>query len=445
LAALLHQDFSSSSSSFKNIDTGLAIHCLLNLHQSSQHNKASCHTQGSHRETTFHLQSPDPLVKSQKLKIIHIRPLASMMSSQTTYPKKNNRFSAAKHSRQPANIPRGPSLLGIDQQCRDLILDMVLLNKSGPWDDNIIDPNIEPVHLSIPWVGESNTSPSPYKISNVRIHVCNVNILRACHQLCLEGKVVLYGRNSFVSYNFPQLKYRLHTVIGRSNMSLIKHVTIGLPMKHKRDPTPYLGGFLEFFKEKLPNLIELTLTTQFWRSDNVLDRQSDNTRFGEEYRAMLNTSAWVTCRHPQLKKAVWLVESGGIKRVPQPIYDDWSGGSGQESELEGSTEDSNDNAGIWTVVTQFASIAAFDGGLNNNENDVIGTAANEISKGTNGADDFGRDMTYDVDLCRLTVKILAVDRRFKLREQPRIDLIPRITKVVARVSTLTSVMLEAAD
>ncbi len=99
-------------------------------------------------------------------------------------------------------------------------------------------------------------------------------------------------------------------------MRYIRKVTLGLPNKHKRNATIYLGGFLEFLKEKLPNLSELSLTTRSGRYGRSFVRHSNNTRIGDEYRAMLNTSAWVTFRHPQLKKAISLVESGGILSVP---------------------------------------------------------------------------------------------------------------------------------
>jgi hypothetical protein len=210
-----------------------------------------------------------------------------------------------------------PTLIGINEECRGIILDMVLQNKARGWDDNILDEFVSPIHLRIPRIpGEDKDTPQ-YIISKDRIHIGNVNTLLVCRQLYSEGSHVLYGRNSFVSYNFLQLKYRLPAVIGRRNMGYIRKVTVGLPMKHKRSkPTAYLGGFLEFLKDKLPNLSELPITTQFDRFEKAFVADGIETRTGEEYRAMLHTSAWITCRHPQLKKAIWLVESGGIKFSP---------------------------------------------------------------------------------------------------------------------------------
>lgn len=322
-----------------------------------------------------------------------------------------------------------------------MILKMLLENKSQAWDDDIVDKDVQPIYLHIPWVGDNGGSASQYKISSGRINIGNVNVLRTCRQLRWEGAHILYGHNAFISYNFPQLKYRLHTIIGRTNMKLIQRVTIGLPMKHKRDPTPFLGGFLEFFKERLPNLAELNLTTQFNRFDKPLMRNSNNTRIGEEFRAMLNTSAWVTCRHPRLKKAVWLVESGGTMRVPlinwamvvNTDVDDSASDSNQHGSESEYAPDQSDDGGPKFQESHYDLLQT--GGIESNNDDTItdGKGFNEVTNKDGDADDFGRDMTNDVHRCRLTVKILAEDRRFKIREQIRIDLIPRIRKVIAKV------------
>ena len=338
-------------------------------------------------------------------------------------------------------------LLGIPQECRDMILKMLLENKAQAWDDHIIDKDVQPIYLHIPWVGDNGVSASPYKISGDRINIGNVNVLRACHQLRWEGAHILYGHNAFVTYNFPQLKYRLHTIIGRTNMKHIQRVTIGLPMKHKRDPTPFLGGFLEFFKERLPNLTELNLTTQFYRFDKPLMRYSTNTRIGEEFRAMLNTSAWITCRHPRLKKAIWLVESGGTMRVPlinwaMVVNTDVDDGVSDSNEHGSESEyaDNQSDNGDPSLQESHNDLLQTGGIESSNDNDDVtgGKGINDVTNEDDDADDFGRDMTHDVHRCRLTVKILAEDRRFKIREQVRIDLVPRITKVIAKVWPATN-------
>lgn len=276
----------------------------------------------------------------------------------------------------------GTHLLSIPQDCRDIILEMVLLNREEEWDNNVIDYEVEPIKLSIPWVGDDEgPHSSPYKITDRSICIGNVGILRACRQLYLEGRYILYGRNSFISYNFPQLKYRLHRVIGRENMNIIEKLTIGLPMKHKQDPTPYLGGFLEFLKERLPNLTELNLTVQFYRFDRPLTRGSNISRVDEETRAMLNTSAWITCRHQKLKKAIWLVESGGIRGGRLLTFEEQQQGF------------------------------------------------------SNDYEEPGQDLSDRVHECRLITKILATDRRFKIREQERIDLQPYPRTVAGKVNS----------
>lgn len=328
------------------------------------------------------------------------------------------------------------NLLGINHECREIILDMVLQNKAQAWIETTIDDDVLPINLRIPRIPREDDHIPQFRISKDRIHIGNVNILLVCHQLYSEGTQILYGRNSFVSYNFPQLKYRLPAVIGRRNMRLIRKVTLGLPMKHKRDdPALYLGGFLEFLKEKLPNLSDLTLTTQFGRLDSPFVDDGTITRVSEEHRAMLNTAVWITCRHPQLKKAIWLAESGGILRTPLPgvpgdEYDPVShamSGAGEEIDVGAEAQNTVSHVDEGDVFT--------DGAAESGVNDY----AMEIATGN---DNFSGDLAPNasdealidsVYTCRLTVKILAEDRRFRIQKKVRIDLMPHIRKVVASV------------
>jgi hypothetical protein len=133
-----------------------------------------------------------------------------------------------------------------------------------------------------------------------------------------------------------------------------------------------------------------------------LIRRWDNSRISEEYRALLNTSAWITCRHPQLKKAIWLVESGGTLKVPLLDYDDWSNWPGAsvnddttDIDMEGSEPEETDDDSSQNV-----------GGMVANN----GHGIEDDDKEDEHVEDFGRDMTDDVHLCCLTVKIVAVDR-----------------------------------
>jgi hypothetical protein len=95
-------------------------------------------------------------------------------------------------------------------------------------------------------------------------------------------------------------------------MDLIQKMEIRLPAKHRRNQEAYPGVFLKFLKEKPPNLFELILKTNFWHSGNTVVGDRVKSRTGKEYRAMLHTSAWITCRQSLLKKAIWVVESGGV-------------------------------------------------------------------------------------------------------------------------------------
>jgi hypothetical protein len=187
------------------------------------------------------------------------------------------------------------SFMSINQHCRDIIRQIMLQNKARSCDSTIMDHDVEPISLRIPRVPGEDADVPRYTISNTRIHNGNVNILLVSRQLCSEGTEVLYGRNSFVSYNFPQLKHRLPAVVSCRNMRLIRKVTLGPPMKHKRaEPTAYLGGFLEFLKEKLPNLSDMTLTTQFNHirrtPTNFGDRAKESLKLGMEVQALMGTT-----------------------------------------------------------------------------------------------------------------------------------------------------------
>lgn len=319
------------------------------------------------------------------------------------------------------------TLLDLSVECRGLILDMVLQNKARVWDDRILDENVSPIHLHIPRIpGEGEDTPR-YTISKDRIHIGNVKIILVCRQLYSEGVEVLYGRNSFVSYNFPQLKYRLPAVVGRRNMRLIRRVTLGLPMKHKRgEPTAYLGGFLEFLKDKIPNLVELTLTTQFGRFGGPFVDDGINTRIGEEYRAMLNTSAWVTCRHPRLKKAIWLAESGGI---PFKLY---PGGDDSDDDYFLSPKSGADEE--FGHSDETLGIPNSQSGPNNDGTADMVNAPDGNESNTDWDQDAPQsDPIHRSQSCRLTVKILAEDRRHRIRTKFRIDLLPRFGRAIATV------------
>jgi hypothetical protein len=337
-------------------------------------------------------------------------------------------------------LERRLKLLGIPLICRLMALEMVLQNKARMWKDTVIDHDVSHIYLRIPHIlGEGDAVPR-YTISSDRIHIGNIKILLVCRQLYSEGIQVLYGGNSLVSYNFSQLKHRLPAVIGRQNMKFIQWVTLGLLMKHKRDdPIAYLGGFLEFLKEKLPNLSELTLTSQFGPRERPFVKNGINTRIGEGYRAMLNTSAWFTYRHPTLKRAIWLAKSGGLS-PPQPsIF---------HSHDQFFPIDANDFGG--TVADGWQTHGAVGDGDVGDERDHDATQ-NDLQSDHTGvewawtagdiaeeADDepSDQDLMVTVSYCRLAVKIIAEDRCFRRRSRSRIDLLLQISRTVARVGEI---------
>jgi hypothetical protein len=135
-----------------------------------------------------------------------------------------------------------------------------------------------------------------------RFFACAVSSIPRVCQSCMD---VIHSSRTISENRVPD-------IIGRQNVDLIRKMEIRLPTKHRRNPETYPGVFLNFLKEKPPNLFELILKTSFWHSGNTVVGDRVKIRTGKEYRAMLNTSAWITCRHSLLKKAVWLVESGGV-------------------------------------------------------------------------------------------------------------------------------------
>lgn len=318
-----------------------------------------------------------------------------------------------------------PTLLGIPQDCRETILEMILQNKPLAWNDTVIDDEVPVIQLNIPRVSGEDTRVPQYTISKDKIRVGNVKILAVCRQLHSEGAPIPYGRNSFVSYSFPHLKFRLSAVIGCRNMKFIRKLTLGLPLKHKSDPTIHLGGFLEFLKEKLPNLSELVLTTQFSRLGKVFVKNSADTRLGEEYRAMLNTSAWITCRHPQLRKAIWLAASGPVWKlhVFTPVL--------REGEI-GSDDGYGDFANHNIRITH-------------NPEEIFGNKAPSESTEKWIDTVLDDELSDYVDMCSLTVKILAEDRRHIIRKQPKISILPEIKKVTASVGAHSPIFNSIAN
>ncbi len=89
-----------------------------------------------------------------------------------------------------------------------MILETVLQNKAQAWDDTVVDYKVVPIRLHIPRVAGEDANVAQYTVSTGKIHIGNVNILLLCHQVCPEGSKILYGRNSFESYKFPQPKFR---------------------------------------------------------------------------------------------------------------------------------------------------------------------------------------------------------------------------------------------
>ena len=154
-----------------------------------------------------------------------------------------------------------------------------------------------------------------------------VAILRVCRQIFEESFPALYQHNVFRTYNVRGFDGSFinnpKRGIGKDKAAMIKHVTFGVPEPVKFDPQNHLGEFLDFVCGDLKGLDSMTLRVRFrtLMPDPVAWTDHD---WPDERRGMLNTAAWVTKRHPTLKKATWLAHSGGqYDMAIHHSWDDW--------------------------------------------------------------------------------------------------------------------------
>ena len=121
----------------------------------------------------------------------------------------------------------------------------------------------------------------------------SINIMLTCSHLRDEAARVLYGALTIRSFNMRGFRgHFLPRVIGRFNAAHIKSITFGLP-ETLIESTEDLPDFLDFLCVDLKGLQCLHLTTKFMAQ-----------------RGLLHTGAWVTLRHPLLKRFVWFGASG---------------------------------------------------------------------------------------------------------------------------------------
>ena len=136
---------------------------------------------------------------------------------------------------------------------------------------------------------------------------------------------------------------------------------------------------------------------------------------------MLHTSVWITCRHPQFKKAIWLVESGGV----EPLFSRSVAIFGNDSDEEDASNSEGEGTEVWPhdeLSNMLATDASFaESGEVGTNHEMSGAFPTGVDNENNGNDDIGKDMTDTVGLCRLVVKILAADHRFKIRQQVRVN------------------------
>ena len=138
-------------------------------------------------------------------------------------------------------------------------------------------------------------------------------IFSACRRIHNEAARVLYGSSSFSSFNATGFREQfVPRQVGRINASYIRELTLGMPESLKVDPNTALPNFLNLFCDTMPNLQTLDFITRFQIFGIIGNDQSkaETYKRTKEERAMLNTAAWITLRHPKLKKVIWLARSG---------------------------------------------------------------------------------------------------------------------------------------
>ena len=199
---------------------------------------------------------------------------------------------------------KAKQLLGLPYTIREKILQLVLASNGF-------------VHISYSRLKQTDTR---YARGHGHLHKCSLglkkggtSIFLVCRQLRNEAARILYGSTSFSSFNATGLREQfVPHQMGRDNASCIRRLTLGVPESLKVVPDTALPHFLDLFCDAMPNLQTLDFTTRF-KLFSILHNdleKGEPCSWIKEQRAMLNTAAWITLRHPKLKKAIWLAKSG---------------------------------------------------------------------------------------------------------------------------------------
>ena len=226
-----------------------------------------------------------------------------------------------------ATVPPGnstPNLLGINFDCRLIILDCLLVNRSrrvividkkqkdfgeveleGPAQDINFTEYGHLAHVSSPSIpGTTNQ-----KRTKAPTSIAGAQILRVCRQLYREGVPVLYGKNSFVAHNIRDFNSTPRMCLKLNTLS-IKKLTSSISIKNTNHVDIKLLFYIEFLEQKLPSLCELTLMSEFDNPHRQWHVNPAHTRLEVEHRAILYTAAYIALHHATLRTAIWDARSG---------------------------------------------------------------------------------------------------------------------------------------
>ena len=127
-------------------------------------------------------------------------------------------------------------------------------------------------------------------------NIDSLALLRTCKQISLEAAEALYGNHRFSAVHFVPFRTKFAPTIGVVNTAHIKVLHLGCQVAYQSNQSSgWFPQFLTFIAEELTGLQDLTL--------------SENSYIYGDYPwarfRIMWTAAWITLRHPQLKRAIW--------------------------------------------------------------------------------------------------------------------------------------------
>lgn len=217
-----------------------------------------------------------------------------------------------------------PDLLGIGLDCRLIILDYLLVNRSRRVIDKKqkqkqfgeveLEGPAQDVHyfeyghygrVSFPYQPTMVVSPCLKGPSSF----AGAQILRVCRQLYREGVPLLYGKNSFVSSNDRSFNVVRRMPI-QLNKSLIKKLTVDISIRDTDDIGIELELNTKSLERKLPSLCELTLMSEIIIPNGEQHWKPPHPKLEVEQRVMLCMAADIALHHATLGTAIWDARSG---------------------------------------------------------------------------------------------------------------------------------------